>query len=257
MSSRGEMKNGSFFIKLNRYCIRQRLKPISVFLFHHVSEVRNPLISATCDWTQTEQFKKNICLLKKEFSFVSLDEAWRRLHHDRFRFRKFAVLTADDGYRSLLDILPWLEQEGVPITIFVNTKYLDKKSWGEVNEEVAREYKPDVDMLSEVCPDLFMSKEELFGLDSPVVSVGLHGHEHLDATNRSEEEFHKDVEKAKSILFSHPRYVPFYAYAWGHHNVKTDRIVREMDLVPVLVNDMKNDNNTGYINRICIDGKML
>lgn len=251
------MKSDSIFKKLNRYCIRQRLKPVSVFLFHHVSGVRNPLISATCDWTQTEQFKKNICLLKKEFGFISLEEAWWRLNHDRFRFHKFAVLTADDGYRSVLDILPWLEQQSVPITIFVNTKYLDKKSWGEVNEEVAREYKPNVDMMSEVCPDLFMSKEELFGLDSPIVSVGLHGHEHLDAIKQSENEFSEHVEKCKSILSTHKRFVPFYAYAWGRHNAATDRILREKDLVPVLVNGMKNDNNLGYINRICIDGKML
>lgn len=233
------------------------MKPVSVFLFHHVSEVRNPLISATCDWTQIEQFKKNICLLKKEYDFISLEEAWWRLNHDRFRFRKFAVLTADDGYRSLLDILPWLEQEGVPITIFVNTKYLDKKSWGEVNEEVARGYKPDVDMLSEVCPNLFLSNEELFSMDSPLVSIGMHGHEHLNATKQSEDEFRDNVEKCKAILSNHKKYVPFYAYAWGRHDVKTDRIVREMGLIPVLANGMKNDNDPDYINRFCIDGKTL
>lgn len=243
--------------KLNRYWIRLRWKPISVFLFHHVSEVRNPMISAKSDWTQTEQFKKNICQLKKEFSIISLEEAWWRLNHDRFRFRKFAVLTADDGYRSLLGILPWLEQQGVPLTIFVNTKYLDKKSWGEINEELARKNKPDIDMLSEVCPDLFLSKEELFALDSPLISVGLHGHEHLNATKQSADEFRDNLEKNKNILSAHKRFAPFYAYAWGRRNAKTDRIVREMGLVPVLVNGMRNDNNKGYINRICIDGKIL
>lgn len=251
------MKSKSLYQKLHHYWIRLRLKPVSVFLFHHVSEVRNPLISATCDWTQIEQFKKNICLLKKEYDFISLEEAWWRLNHDRFRFRKFAVLTADDGYRSLLDILPWLEQQGVPITIFVNTKYLDKKSWGEVNEEVAREYKPNVDMMLEVCPDLFLSKDELFAIDSPLVSVGMHGHEHLDATKQSDKEFCEHLETSKRILSTHERFVPFYAYAWGRHNAVTDKTVREKNLVPVLVNGMKNDNNTDYIDRLCIDGKAL
>ena len=133
------MKSKGLYQKVHHYWIRLRLKPVSVFLFHHVSEIRNPLVSAKSDWTQTEQFKKNICQLQKEYRFISLEEAWRKLNRDTIRLRKFAVLTADDGYHSLLDILPWLEQQGVPITIFVNTRYLDKKSWGEVNEEVARE----------------------------------------------------------------------------------------------------------------------
>ena len=251
------MKSKFFPEKLHRFWIKHTVKPIPVFLFHHVSETRNLLLSARLDWTQTEQFKKNICLLKKEYCFISLEEAWWKLNHDRLRFRKFAVLTSDDGYRSLLDIIPWLEQQGIPLTIFVNTKYLDKKSWGEANEEVARNNKPDVDMLSEVCPYLYMSKEELFALDSPLVSIGLHGHEHLDATKQSEDEFRDNVEKNKNILSVHKRYVPFYAYAWGRRNAKTDEVVREKGLVPVLVNGMKNDNDTGYINRICIDGKTL
>lgn len=236
---------------------RLRCQPIQVYVFHHVSEVRNPLIAAESDWTQTEQFKRNIIQLQKGCSFISLEEAWRKLNHDRFRFHKYAVLTADDGYRSVLDILPWLEQQGVPITLFVNTKYLDKRSWGKVNEDVARKYKPDVNMFSEVCPDLFLSKEELFALDSPLISVGLHGHEHLDATKLSNAAFHDNLETCKNMLSSHKRFVPFYAYTWGRHNIVTDRIVREKNLVPVLVNGMKNDDNSDHINRFCIDGKTL
>lgn len=236
---------------------RLRYQPILVYVFHHVSEVRNPLIAAESDWTQTEQFKRTIIQLQKDYSFISMEEAWRKLNYDRFRFRKYAVLTADDGYRSVLDILPWLEQQGVPITFFVNTRYLDKRSWGKVNEDVARKYKPDVDMLSEVCPDLFMSEEDLFALDSPLVSVGLHGHEHLDATKLSEAAFRENLEKCINKLSSHKGFVPFYAFTWGRHNALTDGIVREMGLVPVLVNGMKNNNGTDYVNRICIDRKKI
>lgn len=245
------------FVNLKKKWKRLWNKPIQVFVFHHVSEERNPLIAAQSDWTQLEQFKNNICQIQKEFRFISMEEAWHRLQHDRCRFRKFAVLTADDGYRSILDILPWLEQQGVPITFFVNTKYLDKRSWGEVNEDVARKHNPSVDMLSEVCPDLFMSKEELFALDSPLISVGLHGHEHLDATKLSEVAFCENLERCKNILSSHKGFVPFYAYTWGHHNAMTDKIVREKGLVPVLVNAMKNYNGTDYINRICMDGMKI
>lgn len=251
------MASKSFFHRLNRWWKRLWLKPIHVFLFHHVSEEYNPLIAAKSDWTSTEQFKKNINQLQKDFGFISLEKAWKRLNHDRFRLRKYAVLTADDGYRSILEVLPWLERQGVPITIFVNTKYLDKKSWGEVNEEVAKEFDPNVDMLSEVCPDLFMSQDELFALDSPMISIGLHGHEHLEATKQSEKEFRDNVEICKQIISKHSGFVPFFAFPWGNHDEMTDRIVREMNLVPVLVNGMKNDNKTECINRFCIDGKHI
>jgi len=234
-----------------------RLRSIRVFCFHQVSEEYDPLIMWHCDWTQIEQFKKNILLLKEEFVFISLQEAYKRIKRDSFRFRRFAVLTADDGYHSVLNILPWLEENQIPITLFINTKYLDKVSWSAINEEQARRTKPDVDMEKEVCPDLFLSKKELFSLKSPLVSLGLHGHEHLDATKQSEEEFRENVERCRELLSTHPRYVPFFAYAWGNHNSLTDKVLREMDLVPVLANGMKNYNGTRSISRICIDGKTM
>lgn len=233
------------------------VKPIRVFCFHQVSEIYNPLTMWKCDWTQLDQFKENILRLNNKYVFISLQEACEKLKHKRFRFRKYAVLTADDGYKSILNVLPWLEEKKIPIALFINTKYLDKHSWCTINEEQAVRTKSDVDMLSEVCPDLFMSKEELFALDSHLISVGLHGHEHLDATKQSEDEFRENLEKCRSILSSHKGFVPFHAYTWGHHNAKTDRVVREMGFIPVLVNGMNNYNKTDYIDRICIDGKTI
>ena len=236
---------------------KAHLRPIYVFVFHSVSEVYNPLLWWQCDWTQTEQFKQNILKLKGKYTFISLSEAWKHLTEDRFRLRNYAVLTADDGYLSLLNVLPWLEEQKVPITLFVNTKYLDKRSWSAINEEQARRTKPNVDMLEEVCPNLYLSKEELFKLDSPWITIGMHGHEHLDALKQSEEEFRINVEKCEKELSSHPRFVPFYAYTWGHHSPLTDDILKRMGLVPVLVRRNKNYDNVGYIDRISIDGKVL
>ena len=243
--------------RVKRFVIRKRLRPISVFVFHSVSDEYNPLLWWDCDWTSTEQFKQNILRLKEECSFISLPEAYERIKNDRFRFRKYAVLTADDGYRSILDLLPWLEEQKVPITLFVNTMYLDKKSWSAINEEQAKRVKPDVDMLREVCPDLYLSLNELFGLKSSLVTVGMHGQEHLDATKQSGEEFRENVEKCKNTVSTHPSFIPYYAYTWGKHNELTDEILKEMALTPVLVNGMCNFDNDGFINRICIDGKTM
>jgi peptidoglycan/xylan/chitin deacetylase (PgdA/CDA1 family) len=246
-----------FFNRVKQFAIKKRLCPVNVFVFHSVSNEYNPLLWWECDWTSIDWFKQNIIRLKKDFTFVSLSEAYDRIKNDRFRFHRFSVLTADDGYRSVLNVLPWLEEQKVPITLFVNTKYLDKKSWSVINEKQSKSVNHKVDMLNDVCPDLYMSKEELFGLDSPWITIGMHGHEHLDATKQSEEEFRENVERCRELLSTHPRYVPFFAYTWGRHNSLTDEVLREMDLVPVLANGMKNYDGTRSISRICIDGKAL
>ena len=245
------------FARIQRKLLKSRLQPMYVFCFHHVSDEYHPLTMWECDWTQTEQFKQNILHLKSRYTFITLAEAHKKMQHDIFRFRKYAVLTADDGYKSILSILPWLEEQQIPVTLFINTKYLDGKSWSEINEEQAKRVRPDVDMLKEVCPDLYMREVELFGLTSSLITIGMHGYEHLDGTKQTENEFRTNVEKCKDILIDHPRYVPFFAYTWGRHNKETDSVLNEMGLLPVLVNGTKNYTYEGYIDRFAIDGKQL
>ena len=241
--------------RIKRKWMKLRLRPIRVFCFHQVSDEYNPLMMWECDWTQTEQFKQNLLHLKSQYSFISFAEAYDKMQYDLFRFRKYAVLTADDGYKSILDILPWLEEQQIPITLFINTKYLDGKSWSAINEEQARRARPDVDMLHDVCPDLYLSREELFTLTSHLITIGMHGHEHLDATQQTESEFRQNVEQCRELLEQHPQYAPFFAYTWGHHNEATDRVLMQMNIVPVLINGNNNYNNAKYINRESIDGK--
>lgn len=241
--------------KIKRKCIKLRLQPIRVLCFHQVSDVYNPLTMWDCDWTQTDQFKRNILHLRaRGVTFISLPEAHDRLKHDWFRCKKYAVLTADDGYKSILSILPWLEEQQIPITLFINTKYLDKQSWSTINEEQARRVKQDVDMLSEVCPELYMSKNELFALTSPLISIGMHGHEHLDATNQTIDEFKRNVEQCRTIVQKHPRYMPFFAYTWGKHTKEATDILKEMNITPVVISGGKNYALSEYIDRIAIDG---
>jgi len=247
------MQKTNLFDKIKQRWIRFRFKPIPIFVFHSVSEEYNPMLWCRCDWTQTELFKKNILNLKKRYKFIALPNAQKHLKEDKMRFKNYAVLTADDGYRSVLDVLPWLEQQKIPITLFVNTKYLDKKSWSVINERQARKTKPDVNMIMEVCPDLYMSKEELFNIVSENVMIGLHGSEHIDATKVSEEAFRNNVEDCIKELDWHPRYIPYFAYTWGHHNNYTDAVLKEFGLTTVLTGGSMNYRNT--MDRICIDGE--
>lgn len=237
--------------KIQRRLRKLRLRPIRVYCLHHVCAVYDPLTMWECDWMEMEEFKTKVQAMRNDgVEFISLPEAYTKLTHDKFRKAKYAVLTFDDGYKSIFNVLPWLEEQEIPITLFVNTKYLDGKSWSAINEEQARRAKPDVDMLRDVCPNLYLSEEELRRVASmPNVTIGMHGHEHLDATWQTIEEFEANVTKCKEALRDVPHTIPYFAYTWGRHNEITDRTLYKMRLMPVLISGTKNFNNENYIDR--------
>lgn len=245
--------------KIKRKWTKIRLRPIRVFCFHHVSDEYDPLTMWECDWTSTSMFMQSIENLRRHgYVFISLQQAQSHLKNDWFRFKKYAVLTADDGYKSILNILSWLEEQRIPITLFVNTKYLDGQSWSEINEEQAKRAKQNVEMLSEVCPKLYLTIDEFKKVAAtPNVTIGMHGHEHLDATQESIVVFKRNVQLCQNALKDIPHTIPYFAYSWGRHNEAADKVLKEMNLIPVLVNGTDNYNNPDIIDRKAIDGKQL
>ena len=111
--------------KLRWKCMKMRFRPIRVFVFHHVSDVRDPLVCQEEDWTQIDQFKQNIEKLSKQYKFISLSDACEKLQNDKFRCTNYAVLTTDDGLSSVMNVIPWLEENKIPLTLFINTRYMD------------------------------------------------------------------------------------------------------------------------------------
>ena len=154
---------------------------------------------------------------------------------DWIRSKRYAVLAFDDGYASLKEILPWLEQQQIPVTLFINGKYLDGKSYRETPKEK------------------YLMQEELFAISSPLIEVGSHGWDHSDASLMTDKEFEESVVKNSQLLSKHPRYIPLYAYAYGRHNDKTDRVLKELGVIPVLVNGSENYDNVEYIDRIIFE----
>lgn len=218
--------------KIHRKVIKWRLQPIRIFCLHHVCEQFDEDAMYPCDWMELSCFKEKINALRSHgYKFISLKETYNHLNSDWFRRKKYAVLTFDDGYKSLLDILPWLEKQNIPATLFVNGKYLDGKSYRESPKEQ------------------YLTYEELSALNSPLIEIGHHGWEHTDATKMTKEELRESVHKNIEILSSHPRYISFWAYTWGRYTVETNQILRTNEIIPVYVNGMKNYTNKGFINR--------
>ena len=242
--------------RLHRKFMHFRLQPIRVFCFHHVSKVFDPMTMWKEDWTQLDSLKEMLLRQRNEgVEFISLPLAHEKLKHDWFRRKKYAVLTADDGYKSVLSIIPWLTEENIPITLFINTHYLDGKSWSDSNSELAqgiitnRGAKSGDEKLN-----IYLSEEELHQLSqNPMVTLGMHGHEHTDFVRSTEEEFVKDVTTCQDLLSAYKHSIPYFAYPWGHNNAWLDEQLRKLGIVPVLINKALNYDNTNYINRTAVE----
>lgn len=208
---------------IQRKWMKLRLQPIRVFCMHHVCEQFDAEAMYPCDWMALDEFKLKINALRSQgYQFILLTEAYNHLKKDYFRRKKYAVLTFDDGYKSLNEVLPWLEEQQLPATLFINGKYLDGKSYRETPKEQ------------------YLTYDELFALTSPLIEIGHHGWEHNAATKMTEEELLESLQKNIEVLSIHPRYIPFWAYTYGIHDKNSDVIIKHTNLIPILIAGSKN-----------------
>ena len=219
---------------------RMLLQPIPVFVFHQVSDALEPETMWECDWTQTDLFKQKISALKKRYTFISLPEVQEHLTKDRLRFRRYAALTADDGWASLANILPWLVEQKVPVTLFLNPSCLDGL------HKNSRE------------TDKLLTKEEVLRIveeGKPFISVASHGWTHKDSTKMTLDEFEESVQKSEDVLAQIPGRVPYFAFASGRHTPKQVGYLKSKGLIPVFVDGAANEKDPTVIHRFCIDGR--
>ena len=86
--------------------------------------------------------------------------------------------------KSILSILPWLEAEGIPITLFLNAKYLDGVSKREGYAE-----EPE-----------YITHNDLEQINSPLVTIGMHGFEHVDHSTMTREQFTASMVDSRNVL---------------------------------------------------------
>ena len=233
----------SFQNRVSRFLRKKRFRPIRVFCLHQVVENdSSPLISEE-DLVSSEDFRRIIGCLRERVIFISLAEAARKLKEDTFRFRDYVVLTFDDGYRSPLPILHWLEEQQIPFTVFLNAKYLDGVSYSSH----IRQRIQDQHALAE--GKVYLTEPDVEALSSDFCSIASHGYEHLDAISLSADQFSCQLEKNLQELKRMGKFVPFHAYTWGHHSKETDEIVYTRGLTPVLMDGQKNYSDSRMIHR--------
>ncbi|MBQ6791412.1 MAG: polysaccharide deacetylase family protein [Paludibacteraceae bacterium] len=220
--------------KIKRKWLKMRFQPIRVYCLHHVCAEFDAESMNRGDWMDINEFKQKVSAMRQNgIAFISLSDAYSQMTNDKFRNRKYAVLTFDDGYASLKEILPWLEEHKIPVTLFINGKYLDGKSYRKSPKEK------------------YLTNDELDQLSkqNPFLTIGSHGWEHVYATDMTNDEFVASAEKNVALLSSHPRYIPFWAYAYGDHTQFSDTYLRNQHIVPIYIDGMKNYNEPNVIHR--------
>lgn len=219
-------------ITIEKKLMKLRLQPIRVFCLHHVCGEFDAESMNSGDWMDIEEFKTKVLALRAEgVELISLTEAYHHICKDRIRCKKYAVLTFDDGYASLKEILPWLNEQNIPAALFINGKYLDGKSYRTNPEEQ------------------YLTRDELWRLTSPLIEIGNHGWEHVRVTGMNDKEFEKSVEWNVDLLSTHPNYVSFWAYAYGVCTEKTNACLYERGIVPLYVDGIMNFNELNKIHR--------
>lgn len=229
-----------FLAKLKKRWTRLWVKPIRVLCFHQVGDEFDSDTMWECDWTQTDLFKHNIYVLKKKYTFVPLTEVTNHLAQDCFRLKRYAALTADDGWASLKNILPWLAEQEIPITLFLNPLYMD----GAHHQERETEK--------------LLTKEdvtELVERYAPYISIASHGWSHEDCLKMSLDGFRDEVLKAESTLSELKGKVPYYAFTYGRHDKAQLDMLRNLSLVPVLMDGESNFSDFECVHRELLDGK--
>ena len=232
------MDIGGFLHRVFRFWMKLRIRPISVFCFHQVSDVFDPDTMWECDWTQADVFKNKILTLERKYTFVSLEEAYNHIVNDRIRWKNYAVLTADDGWASLKNIIPWLAEKEIPVTLFLNPLYMDGEHYQSRSTEQ------------------FLTKDEVNELTSrytPYITIASHGWTHKDCTRMPMDEFVDSVNKAEGFLGFMDMKAPFYAFTFGRRTAEQMAYLKQKALVPVLVDGMVNYNEASCIHRECID----
>lgn len=260
---------------------------VTIVNFHQIAPEFDPERHLSCTFTSTSEFRSMLLRLRKQFTFIPLAEAAERLNHPLDR--NYCVLTFDDGFADVLDhALPVLEELQITATLFINTGYLDDAagSWVDaqtlvqcpeghpaeivnLTKTLRRETDPERYRAHRAIveeyyaslpqrPKKYLSWEQLRATaKSPLLTVGLHGHEHQRQSMMSDEWNRANLQTCYDLLSPLPNFVPFYALPFGRledWDMRALDDARALGLTLLTHNCGVNTTRTPILNRCPSDG---
>ena len=122
------------------------------------------------------------------------------------------VLTFDDGHRSLFhNAFPLMHERGLPFTLYVTTAPLESDRLLHGHTEMRLSSWEDIQRMHE----------------TGLMTIGAHGHRHLDARAHSRSVLEQDFERCNVLLRERLDIEPrHFAYPWGHRSRAAESLVR-------------------------------
>lgn len=161
---------------------------------------------------ELDTFELQLDWMSDHGEIVTLDEALGRIGEDDAD--DCFVLTFDDGHESLYQkAYPAMAERGLPFMLYVTTAPLEGNR-----------------LLHDDPAMRLSSWDEIVSMrESGLMTVGAHGHRHLDAREHDRETLDGDMRLCNDLIRKRldvdPRH---FAYPWGHRSEAAEPVVREL-----------------------------
>lgn len=213
--------------------MKLRLQPIRVYCLHHVCAEFDAESMHECDWMQIDEFKaKALAMQRDGVRFISLSEAYNKISNDKFRNRKYVVLTFDDGWSSLKEIMPWIVDQQMPVTLFLNPACIMREEHRELGTSLTQQ-----------------ELEQLLKQGDGLISIASHGWNHTLCTDLSVSEFEQSVNNSEVFLSGYNEHILFFAYPCGAHAKEHNEYLLSRNIIPVYMDGIQNYNDKNAIHR--------
>lgn len=149
------------------------------------------------------------------------------------------AITFDDGYDDIFELLPYLRDEKIPITVFVPTAFIGRgNSWDSFLVSGKRRH---------------LNEAQIVDLAKSGVQLGSHTHNHVDLTLLSDQEIERELKVSKGILQSLTgQPINEIAYPFGNWNDRVIDIAKKTGYLHGLTTD-PGSTNSFNIGRISLN----
>ena len=206
-----------------------KCRKLRVLAYHSISDQPDGEFSRVYCLPKRVFQRQILTLLRLGFIFIHPDEVVNYLQGQSLLPRRACVLTFDDCYRDLLDILPFLRANSISAIAFAVSGAVGAKAFWN---------KP----MSAQLP--LLSVRELMELQASEVEIGAHSRSHQQLNLLDIHEAHEEIVGSivdiKNRGLKSPR---FFAYPYGEYSQQIQDIIRTAGIIAAF------SINPGIVNR--------